>query len=168
MGGRLLNRRTGLAALIVVLAIPIGAAAWACVPQPLVQLSPRSSGQVGAKGTISAVRLSGGAIEVRWNALDGPLLATGSGTDLQADFTVPPASDGLYTLITLVRATDGAVASSVSVPFEVVGGALPVVSKGSSKSESSPSAIWALLVAGVALVVSVLAITLSRRPRRTV
>ncbi len=82
----------------------MGAAAWACVSGPVVNLSTISAkgGQeVGITGTGFQ---PGNQVNVRWNALDGPVLATvappiASG-NLDAKFTVPAGTQpGSYVVI---------------------------------------------------------------------
>lgn len=51
------------------------AAAWACIAGPLVTLNP-SQVTPGQEITVNAISLSRDRVVIRWNALDGPILAT--------------------------------------------------------------------------------------------
>ncbi len=51
------------------------AAAWACIAGPLVTLNP-SQVTPGQEITVNAISLSRDTVVIRWNALDGPILAT--------------------------------------------------------------------------------------------
>ncbi|MDQ6948420.1 MAG: hypothetical protein M3256_19720 [Actinomycetota bacterium] len=105
---------------------------WACVPQPVVSLSPSSFGPAGSQVTIQGLRFGGGPVEVRWNGLDGQRLGDTGGTQFSLPVTIPAAPEGLYVLTVLSRGNDGVVADNAVVPFQVVDpGAL---SKGPSAS----------------------------------
>lgn len=109
-------------ALLLSAAIAVGVAlpAWACVPQPLVTIEPAASGPAGSEVTVEGVALNG-RVEVRWNAIDGPLLATGSGPEISAAVAIPSVSPGLYSVVVVEREPGGGLGSSGRAAFLVTG-----------------------------------------------
>lgn len=148
----------GLAGLMV--ATGAGGGAWACVPQArLVSLEPRSSGAAGSEVTVKAVAFDPGPAEVRWNASDGPRLATAVGPDFSVAITIPDAEEGLHAVVVLSRAPNGALGNASSAPFQVTGsggsqstGGIAAPSGGSSVAEPASGPSWLLLavIAGTA------------------
>lgn len=102
----------------LVVAVVSSSIAWACVPQPLITLSPMASGTAGTEVTANGYSVNGRA-ELRWNALDGPLLATAQGPVFSAPVKIPPAAPGLYTVLVLERGASGAIAGTGRAAFEV-------------------------------------------------
>lgn len=151
----------GLAVLLVAVG---GRGAWACIPQArLVSIEPRSSGASGTEVTVKAVAFDAGPAEVRWNASDGPRLATAVGPDFSVLVTIPPADEGLHTIVVLSRAPNGALGNAGSAAFQVTkpgSSAAPeagVPSRPTLTAESSPSRpSWLLL--GVVLAVAAAAL----------
>lgn len=90
----------------------------ACVPQPLITLAPAASGPVGSQLVASGYSIVGRA-EVRWNALDGPLLATATGPTFVVSLTVPDSQPGLYTIVLLERGANGGLGSTGRASFLV-------------------------------------------------
>lgn len=105
------------AAVAIATAVPT----WACVPQPLVTIEPSASGPPGSEVTVEVMAVSGRA-EIRWNAVDGPLLATGSGPQLSAPVAIPPVPPGLYTVVVVEREPGGGLGSSGRAAFLVTDG----------------------------------------------
>jgi hypothetical protein len=69
-------RWVGVAAAATVAGIlAAAAAAWACIAGPLVTLNP-SQVTPGQEITVNAISLSRDRVVIRWNALDGPILAS--------------------------------------------------------------------------------------------
>ncbi|HET7487843.1 MAG TPA: hypothetical protein VFJ85_07935 [Acidimicrobiales bacterium] len=101
-------------------AVVAGAAsgAWACVPQPVLTVEPQASGAPGARITVDGMFVDGD-VEIRWNGVDGPELATTSGPHFSVAATVPEAVDGLYAILAVSRAPDGSVNSVGRAPFLV-------------------------------------------------
>lgn len=139
-------RRWVLASLLVLstagLVIP-GSQAWACVPQPLVTVTPMASGPPGTEFTVNGYAIAGRA-EVRWNALDGPLLASAEGPVFSTTAVVPETAEGLYSVLVLERGADGSLGSTGRASFEVTpaaGSAPPAGDRGApgTASESSPA-----------------------------
>ena len=126
----------------------MGAAAWACVSGPVVNLSTISAkgGQeVGITGTGFQ---TGNQVNVRWNALDGPVLATvappiASG-NLDAKFTVPTGTaPGSYVVIVTQTKADGSLSlSPIRAVMSVTGdaGAQPVVGAPAATADSQARA----------------------------
>ena len=96
--------------------------AFACAPLPLVSVEPRASGAAGAAIGLDGFRFAVGPVEIRWNTIDGPLLATAAGPDFHADLQIPEAASGLYALIVLSRGADGSVGLLSRASFEVIDG----------------------------------------------
>jgi hypothetical protein len=125
------------------------AAAWACVSGPVVNLSTISAkpGQeVGITGT--GFRTTTDAITVRFNALDGPVLATMAPpiTDgnLNAKFTVPAGTaPGSYVIIVTQTNADGKLSlSPIRAVMSVTGdaGAQPVLGATAASTDTSARA----------------------------
>lgn len=93
--------------------------AWACFPLPVVTLEPRASGPPGTEVVVNGVDFNG-AVEVRWNSLDGPQLAGATGPNFSTKAKIPDAPAGLYTLVVLSRAPDASVTVKAAASFEVV------------------------------------------------
>ncbi len=116
-------------------AVLMGAAAWACVSGPVVNLSTISA-KPGQEVTVTGTGFqTGNQAIVRWNALDGPVLATMAppitGGNLSATFTVPPGTQpGSYVVIVTQTKADGSLSlSPIRAVMSVTGdaGAQPVV-----------------------------------------
>ncbi len=121
------------------------AAAWACVSGPVVNLSTISAkpGQeVGLTGT--GFRNTTDQVLVRFNALDGPVLTTGtvpSSGNVDLKFTVPQATvPGNYVVIVTQTTADGKISlSPVRAALSVTGdaGAQPVVGATAASTDTS-------------------------------
>src|SRR5687768_11421674 len=95
----------------------MAAAAWACVSGPVVNLSTinaKAGQEVGITGTgFQATN----AAQIRWNALDGPVLTTVpapiTGGNMDAKFTVPEGTKaGSYGVIVTQTKADGSMSLS--------------------------------------------------------
>jgi len=113
--------------------VALAARGWACVPQPLVTVHPQASGSSGSEVTVEGVAMAG-ATEIRWNGVDGPRLATTTGTSFSVPVTIPPAGEGLYAIVAFERRPDGSIGSSGSAAFQVT----PEPDRG-GEPRSSPS-----------------------------
>lgn len=148
-------------------------AAWACVPQArLVSIDPSSSGPPGSVVTVEGLAFDPGPAEVRWNASDGPRLATTTGPDFSVPVTIPTAAAGLYSIVVLSRAPDGSVGNAGSAAFEVTRpgdsqGAIPSAAPNPGRAGSSSLPGMVLAMSGVVLLVlgGVVGAYLSRRRR---
>lgn len=120
------------------------AAGWACVPQSALLVSPVGSGPPGTKVTVAGYRFGESPVELRWNSLDGPLLAKATGPDFQAGVTIPSDSNGLNTIVGFVRAPDGSVGTVIQVvQFNVTGpGAVASKPATSSSTAAHATAGW--------------------------
>jgi len=104
-------RRWAIGGMSAVGAVVVaGAAAWACVSGPAVNLSTVNA-KPGQEVTANITGLNrSDPITARWNALDGPVLATGTHTGGNASipFTVPAdAKAGNYVVIFSQNSADG-------------------------------------------------------------
>ncbi len=99
------------------------ASAWACVPIPIVTLQPSSSGPPGTLVTVRGTYfLERGTIDIRWNEVDGPVLATTEGMEFSTEVRIPDAPAGLYTIVVLSRRADGSLNDTkAAVVFQVTG-----------------------------------------------
>ncbi len=115
--------------------VVMAAAAFACVSGPVVNLSTinaKAGQEVGITGTGFQ---AANAAQIRWNALDGPVLATVpapiTGGNLDARFTVPEGTKaGSYVLIVTQTKADGSMSlSPIRAVMNVTGeaGTNPVV-----------------------------------------
>lgn len=118
----------GVAALVVA-----GSAAWACVSGPVVNLSTISA-KAGEQVTVTGTGFrSPDPVQVRWNALDGPIVAEMARPDNQtinATFTVPQGTaPGNYVVIVSQTRDGGTTLSPIRAVLGVVGptGTNPVV-----------------------------------------
>jgi hypothetical protein len=126
----------------------MAAAAWACVSGPVVNLSTinaKAGEEVGITGTGFQ---AANAAQIRWNALDGPVLTTVpapiTGGALAANFTVPAGTQpGSYVVIVSQTKADGSLTlSPVRAVMNVTGaaGANPVVGASAAGIDTSPRA----------------------------
>lgn len=141
-----------IAAVVVGLAFT---PAFACAPLPLLSVEPRSSGAAGSTIGVDGLRFTVGPAEVRWNTVDGPLLATATGPDFHAELEIPRTAPGLYALLGLSRGADGSVGVVARTSFEVTDGsaaalsaAAPTVAPSRSQRGRSGVAVAALVGAG--------------------
>lgn len=176
-----MDERWGWARAAVLAAISLmliaGSASYACVPQPFVVIHPQSSGAVGSQVTVNGQLFENGRVEIRWNATDGPLLATAQSTDFAMPVTVPSAPPGLYTLIAVSRGANGVLGSVARAEFQVTGPApVPItespVPNGAAADESSNGPSFASVAAAVGLVAigafGGAAVVARRRPGATI
>ncbi len=109
-----------LAGLIVA-----ASSSWACVPQPLLSILPRSSGEPGSQVTLQGIHFSG-RVEVRWNTVDGPLLATATQSPFSVTATIPQSSPpGLYALVAFERDPAGGIVGVTRSAFEITSVSTP-------------------------------------------
>ena len=126
----------------------MAAAAWACVSGPVVNLSTiqaKPGQEVGLTGTGFQ---AGNQVVARWNALDGPVLATVAppitGGTLDSRFTVPEGTKpGSYVIVVSQYRADGSMSlSPIRAVLSVVGdaGASPVVGAPAATADSAARA----------------------------
>lgn len=96
-----------------------GASAWGCVPQPFLSISPLASGPVGAQVTVYGTDFGSGDVEIRWNGVQGSLLAEAAGDEFSMPVTIPEAPVGLYLMVGLIRDGNGNVTQKGAASFEV-------------------------------------------------
>ena len=126
------------------------ASAWACVSGPSVTLNPAKAGPNETVAISMRDFRKADPIEMRWNDLNGPVLATfessGSGTPITGQLTVPAdAKPGSYVVVFSQKAPDGKVSQApVRALFTVTGpnGATPVVGAATAPvDESRPAGL---------------------------
>jgi len=113
----------------------LAASAWACTSTPIMTLQPvvpvAAADTASAPGRFAAaasdsqltVKMTNGAwaptqaVQIHWNGLAGPLLATTQGGNFSASVQVPQVAPGVYYL----TATDPAGTTRISQALEVTG-----------------------------------------------
>ena len=126
----------------------MGAAAWACVSGPVVNLSTISAKPGQEVGITGTGFQAGNQAVVRWNALDGAVLATVdppiTSGNLSATFTVPEGTaPGSYVVIVTQQKADGTMSlSPIRAVMSVTGdaGAQPVVGAPAATADTSARA----------------------------
>jgi len=123
----------------------MAATAFACVSGPVVNLSTinaKAGQEVGITGTGFQ---AANAAQIKWNALDGPVLTTVpapiTGGNLAANFTVPPGTaPGSYVVIVSQTKADGSLSlSPIRAVMNVTGeaGTSPVVGAPSASTDTA-------------------------------
>lgn len=104
----------GVAAVLCVAGI-----AWACTPQPRILGLTHQFGHSQSTFTVRGDAVApAGVVEMRWNAVHGPVVGTGvadENGDFAADVRVPDVAPGVYSLLAVADGT-----SLARVAFEVV------------------------------------------------
>lgn len=149
--------------------------AFACVPQPNILVQPSASGPSGTHVDVVGENFGPGGTEVRWNAVDGPLLGKADGPSFSKSIVIPDVAAGLYTLLAVLRGGQGEVLDAVRAPFQVTAPETqpntvrrPPV-KASAQADSSSDTVPAMAAgAGIALFAafSGAAVARARRDRR--
>jgi hypothetical protein len=142
-------RRWAMASVVSAAAgVVMAAAAFACVSGPVVNLSTinaKAGQEVGITGTGFQ---AANAAQIRWNALDGPVLATVpapiTGGNLDAKFTVPQGTaPGSYVVIVSQVKADGSMSlSPIRAVMNVTGeaGANPVLGASAASTDQTARA----------------------------
>jgi hypothetical protein len=152
---------------LLAIAVLLASAAYACVPQPVILIAGPGAGIPGDRLTVRGLRW-GGAAELRWNAIDGPLLGAVSGADFVTEITIPPAAPGMYVIVVMTRGQDGSVGSIASAPVVVSGTSVASTAKASTpRPTSGPGVAVVLGLIGVAFLVLASAVVIAVRSRRT-
>ena len=125
----------------------MAAAAWACVSGPVVNLSTinaKAGQEVGITGTGFQ---AANAAQIRWNALDGPVLTTVPnvpGGTLDSKFTVPEGTKaGSYVVIVTQTKADGSMSlSPIRAVMNVTGdaGSNPVLGAPAASTDTAARA----------------------------
>lgn len=150
----LFRKQAKMLAAASAMVVVFGAVAWACIPYPIITVGPRSSGPAGADISVSGVSFAPGQIEVRWNAIDGPVIGTASDPDFSVDATVPEVPEGMYAIVALTRDGDGGVSSLARASFLVArpgrSDAEPILSPQprAAPREDGPNRLGLLLTGG--------------------
>ncbi|HEV2125952.1 MAG TPA: hypothetical protein VGW38_24610 [Chloroflexota bacterium] len=123
-GRRVVPRRTWGWTPVCYLMLLLGAlaataSASACVPQPLLSVQPHASAQPGSNVTVTGISFGTATAEIRWNGIEGPLLATAEGPDFSTEITIPDVPAGLYTVIGIARQAGGGLDGTAAISFQV-------------------------------------------------
>ena len=142
-------RRWALAATsTAAVGVLMSAAAWACVSGPVVNLSTISAKPGQEVGITGTGFQTGNQVIARWNALDGPIVATVAppitGGTLDAKFTVPQGTaPGSYVVVVSQTKADGSLSlSPIRAVMTVTGeaGAAPVVGAPAATADTAARA----------------------------
>ena len=123
----------------------MAATAWACVSGPVVNLSTinaKAGQEVGITGTGFQ---TANQAQIRWNALDGPVLTTVpapiTGGNLDAKFTVPEGTKaGSYVVVVTQTKADGSMSlSPIRAVMNVTGdaGTTPVLGATAASTDTA-------------------------------
>lgn len=132
---------------------------WGCVPTATIWLPHQSFAAPGAQITVEGANFEQ-RVELRWNALDGPLLASAPNPSFSVPVTLPDAPNGLYVVVALERAPSGAIGNVARAPVQVVretasspdtGRAASAPNDGSHSSSSTVAALAVGLAGSVVL-----------------
>jgi hypothetical protein len=123
----------------------MAAAAWACVSGPVVNLSTTSAKAGQEVGVTGTAFQAANQVQIRWNALDGPVLTTVpapiTGGALDAKFTVPEGTRaGSYVVVLTQTKADGTLSlTPVRAVLSVTGdaGTAPVLGAPVSSADST-------------------------------
>lgn len=130
--------------IAVVASVLVAATSWACVPSPIVVAHPAASGPPGTEITLEGAHFRPQPVEVRWNAVDGPLLATATGMQFAVKVTIPASPAGLYSIFVLSRNADAGLNDSALLQYQVFApGSVPVQRVQRGVTNSTP---WVLLI----------------------
>lgn len=108
MGVMGVSRRAGLLMVALSGLLLVGAAvAWACTPSAEIRVNPSNAPADGRVTVSGASFPDGGPVEIRWNAVDGPLLAEAKGSHFSTEVTIPQSAEqGTYTIVAIGYRTD--------------------------------------------------------------
>lgn len=68
---------------------------------------------------MAALGFDPGKAEIRWNAVDGELLASPNGPDFSVPVVIPRTAEGLYYLVVVARSPGGEIGNTAAVAFHV-------------------------------------------------
>lgn len=170
-----MQRRSIMTVFVAVVGMAVAgmSVAWACTGQPLMSLAgdPVGEARSQARVDVLANQAVSGPVALRWNSLEGPVLARAdvtAGMPATLDATIPDAAPGVYYL---VLETSAGVARSA---FEVAGpAAAPVPANpwatpepaGAGGSLGSLEAGLALLGVGLVGISALTLVGVARRRR---
>jgi hypothetical protein len=167
-------RPGGLAAFVTLACIAVVGvgAAWACTGQPLMHLATDAVGEAGshARVEVLANQAVSGPVAVRWNALDGPVLAQADlapGTAATLDVTIPQTAPGVYYLVLDTSAGVARSAFEVTDPMEAPASPASPWAATSAAGDDAPFGSFragvALLAVGIVAMSAITLVALARR-----
>ncbi len=134
--------RTRTSPLVALVAVAFGmlstAAAWACTGLASIATDPKS-GLVGQPVRVYGDVFREGAVEIRWNSSEGPVLAESSGPGFTARITIPEAGPGEHIVMAVQRAEDGSIARKASAVFTVTSPAAVVPAAAVAPARPAPA-----------------------------
>ena len=133
MPGRSDVAGTVIAVGVLAIVLVAASAAWGCIPQPVLFVTPSAAARAGDTVTVRGLNFQGPA-EIRLNGIDGRRLATGSGGDFAVKLVVPKIRTGLYALVGVSRGNDGGLTGTATTAFEVVSSKLGATGSGGASA----------------------------------
>lgn len=155
--------RRALASALLALSVPallIAGQAWACVPQPVLTVLPKSSGPAGSTFSVQGENAPA-PVEVRWNSAQGQLLARSNNPAAVIRVKVPRVAPGLYVVIMLSRQADRTVGAIARAPFYVSGPTTAGTRPAASKDEGGVPIV--VVIIGLLVVMGAGGLVLLRR-----
>ena len=139
--------RTRVVALAAVFATVVlaGSAAWACSPARGAAISSQpQSGLAGTQVSISGAEFSAASagkslVEIRWNGVDGTLLAQVAGPDFTQTITIPNVASNVYTINAIQRDLEGNVTANAATAFAVTTPGAPAASSPTASGPAAPA-----------------------------
>ncbi len=145
--------------IVALVAVTVAGAngAWGCFPLPVLTVQPRASGPGGTQVTVEGVDFGEGVeSEIRWNAIDGPLLARGSRGAFSVSVTIPQVDDGDYAIVAFSRLVDDSVGVKAATTFRIDSratvGRSPTSAVTTDRSSSTSDALSPAATAALALI----------------
>lgn len=108
--------------------------AWACTAVASVDIEGRS-GAPGSRQMVRGLKFEAGPVELRWNAVDGPLAATATGPRFSVPVAIPENARGVLFLVAVQHRPNGKVWQAPD-SFEVLA---PGESPSTPQAEVGPS-----------------------------
>jgi hypothetical protein len=116
-----------------------------------------NAGAAGDMVTVNGFRFAEGPVEIRWTAIDGPLLAKATGPNFTATVKIPDSPTGMYSMVVFSRAADGSVGPLASVSaFSISTSGVVRAAPAASTARPANGGTSLLLVAVVAVVSAVI------------
>lgn len=108
-----------MAAVGAVMAATLGiaGASWACTSSASLSSSP-NYGPTGSNVTVTGSSFTDGRVEIRWNAVSGPLIGEATGPNFSITVKIPNAVQDNYVILAVATDASG-VTWKMATPFEV-------------------------------------------------
>lgn len=108
--------------------LAFASAAFACSPRCCFATIYDTSGAPESKVTVKGAQFGDAIAQIRWNAVDGPLLATATGSDWTQTITVPKVAPDFYVIVVFgIDPTTNEMSPPEAKTFQVTGSSPTVV-----------------------------------------